>query len=658
MKLHGYFTDNAVLCGGKEAKIFGFAEAGEEIIGELKGAEKEFRAKTVADENGKFMLEFPEIKRGYEKFTLTVCGKSDAQVCENIVFGEVYYAAGQSNMEYALRYLEKRDKLISDYASEHIRFINVPCFSVMQDKDGRFWGDGKLLCDVSGSGWHTTGADETTLTCSGFGFIFAGEMQKKLGCPVGIINVSVGGSGIEHWLPPEVIEREEKLEYYKYSLEKKSGKITAGCIYREVVNPFCGFDFGGILWYQGESSAWDYKNAFCYRYALERLIKIFRRDLGDLPLLAIHIAIEKYDKFGANTVNESINVAAANTENVEVCPLFDLPHRYFNHDGAEIYHPIHTVSKKEAATRAAEIYYNRFVAENGKICARFKRVESNGNRIKIYFSGAKGALKADGKIIGFTVAGEDKVYHLAQAEITGKNTVEVFSPYVSAPKHVCYGFYMYNNDCNLYADDLPVLPFRTDGAYDAVKNFIEPPAYTRIPVREAMETAFSSENGGVRFVSAWTVGKLFGGANSKIAYGKDYVALCYEKDENGYYFYGISPEINIAYGENMLSRFEFAVIEIESEADVFFAGLTARTSDGEQFTFGITDGGELSRRKAVKKGERLKLEIPLSKAYHYAGNIIPVSAEVRRKICAVQFTFRDFEREEGKIKLFSVDFHN
>jgi sialate O-acetylesterase len=63
---------------------------------------------------------------------------------------------------------------------------------------------------------------------------------------------------------------------------------------------------------------------------------------------------------------------------------------------------------------------------------------------------------------GFTVCGEDKVWHNAKGKIIGKDTVEVTCEAVEKPIAVRYAWAQ-NPICNLFSNDgLPLTPFRTD----------------------------------------------------------------------------------------------------------------------------------------------------------------------------------------------------
>ena len=66
------------------------------------------------------------------------------------------------------------------------------------------------------------------------------------------------------------------------------------------------------------------------------------------------------------------------------------------------------------------------------------------------------------EIKGFSIAGSDRLFVQAQAQIIGKNQVKVWSDAITDPASVRYGW-ADNPVVNLYdRNSLPVTPFRTD----------------------------------------------------------------------------------------------------------------------------------------------------------------------------------------------------
>ena len=68
-----------------------------------------------------------------------------------------------------------------------------------------------------------------------------------------------------------------------------------------------------------------------------------------------------------------------------------------------------------------------------------------------------------GKLEEFAIAGADRKWYWAEAKIVGRNQVKVWSPSVSQPVAVRYGFNNNPKNPNLTNDSgLPASPFRSD----------------------------------------------------------------------------------------------------------------------------------------------------------------------------------------------------
>jgi sialate O-acetylesterase len=91
-------------------------------------------------------------------------------------------------------------------------------------------------------------------------------------------------------------------------------------------------------------------------------------------------------------------------------------------------------------------------------------MEVEGSRIVIRFKDVDKELRAfdTRDLWGFAIAGADRKWHPAAAEIVGTDTVAVHSDTVTEPVAVRYAW-ADNPVCNLYNSAwLPVTPFRTD----------------------------------------------------------------------------------------------------------------------------------------------------------------------------------------------------
>jgi sialate O-acetylesterase len=128
-------------------------------------------------------------------------------------------------------------------------------------------------------------------------------------------------------------------------------------------------------------------------------------------------------------------------------------------DAKDIHPPHKQPVGARLALAARALAYGEHIEYSGPL---FRDVKFEKGRAVLRFTHADGGLSAkDGGLKGFVVAGADKKFVPAHAEIQ-HDTVAVWSDEVSAPVAVRYGW-ANTPDVNLFnAEGLPASPFRTD----------------------------------------------------------------------------------------------------------------------------------------------------------------------------------------------------
>jgi sialate O-acetylesterase len=196
VRLPRLVSNGMVLQRDAPVRIWGWAKAGEAVSVAFQG--KTYRATTGAD--GQWRVQLPAMKAGgpYEM-------KIDASnhlVLQDVLLGDVWYCAGQSNMELPMRRV--RDKYPQEVATANnprIRQFDVPM---------RYAFNGPKA-DVTGGSWVAL-SPETVLGFSAVGYFFAKEINAKYQVPVGLIKVAVGGSPAEAWLSADALKQFPKYE--------------------------------------------------------------------------------------------------------------------------------------------------------------------------------------------------------------------------------------------------------------------------------------------------------------------------------------------------------------------------------------------------------------------------------------------------------------
>ncbi|GHU68316.1 hypothetical protein FACS189413_04900 [Bacteroidia bacterium] len=204
LRVAGIFADNMVIQQNEPVKIWGWADAGENIT--VKFAGKTATTKTQKD--GAWEIVLPAQKTASTPFILEIKTKKEVLKFQNILIGEVWLCAGQSNMEWTVKQSANSEKEIAAAGYPEIRSFRVP--KGIKNTPQK---------NLSGK-WEVC-SPETAGNFSGVAYFYARELYKQLGVPIGIINASWGGTDIETWMDGKTIEslRATSLPMKPYSAE-------------------------------------------------------------------------------------------------------------------------------------------------------------------------------------------------------------------------------------------------------------------------------------------------------------------------------------------------------------------------------------------------------------------------------------------------------
>ena len=456
VKLHPLFTDNMVLQREADVPVWGTAAPGEEVTLRLAapgGGAQLVDAK--ADDKGNWKAVLSTRGGVGPGFTLTVSGKNTVRLT-NVAFGEVWVCSGQSNMEWSVNASGEAEKVKAGAKNPNVRLFTVKKRTAPAP-----------ITDMADLGHFTKWDECSPETVGGFSAVayhFGNAVQKALGVPVGLIHTSWGGTPAEAWTSPEALKAVPELAYYVENAKKAAdaaaekkqpvGPHTPGSLYNAMIHPLLPFAVKGAIWYQGESNA---GKAAEYRALFPTLIQDWRAKWGqDIPFLCVQLAPwHANDADGASwaELREAQLLATKTLKGVGMAVITD----------AGDLLDIHPRDKATPGTRLAAaargMVYGQKVEPSGPV---FKSLKGDGDRAILSFDHVGQGLVAKYQTLnGFTVCGEDKVFHPAKAKIEG-DTVVVTCGQVPNPVAVRFGWKNYPV-VNLYnKDGLPATPFRTD----------------------------------------------------------------------------------------------------------------------------------------------------------------------------------------------------
>lgn len=225
--------------------------------------------------------------------------------------------------------------------------------------------------------------------------------------------------------------------------------LPAG-LFNAMINPVLPYSIRGVLWYQGENNG---SRPTEYHKLFAAMITYWRAHFGqgDFPFYWVQLANFK-------TPNDWALLREAQTQTLSLPETGQAL-------AIDIGNPddIHPRNKQEVARRLALIAKARVYGIPGDDSGpMFQSAEREKNGIRVRFSHAvTGLIARDRPLQSFELAGRDKVFWPAQAEIDG-DTVFVTSKDVKEPIEVRYAWSS-SPIANLYnGAGLPAVPFRSD----------------------------------------------------------------------------------------------------------------------------------------------------------------------------------------------------
>lgn len=452
------FSDNMMLQADKPITVWGSAFEEREVEATLTNTEtgKTHTAKTVSD--GTFSIELPAQEAG-GNYTLTVTSGTEEKTYSNIIFGDVYLLAGQSNMEY--RICDFTDASTNIKTDTRVDNPNIRLVNMVQIATNGASQPQEKLPEVTGTMWKPMNS-ENAWTTSAIGYYFAQQLNADTGRPIGLLAFAVGGTGSDTW-------------------------VENGTLYNNRVYPVRNLELSGILYYQGCADVG--KTAEAYSDIMAGIVDDYRKLFNDDDLPFYYAQLARF----TNTNHEEIRAGqtwafdkVANKHNVGyVSTLDEVGNKGFGDSKrGNARNDIHPNGKEEIAGRFALWAKRDIYGEKLDVMGpMYKSMSIVDNTVELEFecTGSLQIMDKDkygdykteelisaGKLnpekLGcFEIAGSDGRYYEAEAEIFDGNKVRVTSSNVAEPVKVRYAWGAYPEIPNLTDDTgLPSYTFATD----------------------------------------------------------------------------------------------------------------------------------------------------------------------------------------------------
>lgn len=471
------FTDHAVLQRDQPIPIWGTAAAGQKVSVSFADQTKT----TVATADARWRVTLDPLPADASGRALKVRSGSESIVRSDLLVGEVWLCAGQSNMEWPLRLAKGADRELSRADPPWLR-------ELASDKRP---SDDPVETFATPHGW-VVASPNTAGDFTAVGYFFAQALHRRLGVPIGLIYAAWGGTPIESWVPKPTLEKSSAWpEFRKNWLEaletfpqaqrdypardkawraadeesRRTGKpnplpwphppvgpgtaYAPGDLYNGMIHPLAPYALRGILWYQGESNVGHPRE---YAELFPAMIRDWRTLWSDPPLPFLFVQLPNFaDANPADTAWAELRraqEAALALPNTAMVVTIDLGEA----------HNLHPTDKRPVGERlervAAARVYGADVEWSGPTVRAIRR---DGAAVVVSFDHAEG-LALHGAASGFELAGADGQFVGATATVQGA-TVRVSTPGVPQPVSIRYAWANQPNAALYNGAGLPAVPF-------------------------------------------------------------------------------------------------------------------------------------------------------------------------------------------------------
>ena len=414
LRVPAIFSDNMVVQADTLVKIWGWNHPGTTVkVSSSWGETSQVKADGCA--NWELLLKTPSASSKEHK--IEIVSNDQTITINNVLVGQLWICAGQSNMEWGpYKGIKDAAEDIPNETSKTLRLFTVSKKSAhcpQDELDGRW-----ILCQ-----------DEEAWYFSATGYYFGKSLSEAMNQPVGLVNISWGGTPVEVWTPKSILDKDNIMlrNWPKRTYAKKKGWEIGGA-YNGMVAPLTKMTVKGVVWYQGEGNT---TNSQFYFDEFSSMIKGWRKAFNtELPLIFVQLPPLVRDNI--EVVRQHQTDVYKSLPNLSMITISDCV------DDTTAVHPLYKKTVGERLSRAAQgmVYHKNL---------KYKPVVADSMYVKsgrayVCLRDAEGDIVCkDGKIRNLEIAGENGVFYPADGMIDNKkSTIVVWSKNVKSPMYVNY----------------------------------------------------------------------------------------------------------------------------------------------------------------------------------------------------------------------------
>ena len=470
--LHNLFQSNMVLQRDKPIRIWGWAAPGERITVSMGGDSQ----RTTAGKDRAWSVELAAQPANSVPQSISIAGKSETLTLDNILLGDVWLLGGQSNMEFPLERVDNGWLEIVSARFDGIRILTVPAPQgpeVRQSFPRLHEWSGWFNRHFRKGDWDVC-SPEVAFDLSAIGYVFARRLHMASEIPIGVIDVSRGGTTVETWVPEAVLRgmktvevdallsdwdqrvakydaaedlatRQRNHENRVQQRKDRGEDIPAdwkmpddlrpgpaadhnrpGTCFNSMISPIAGLAVKGAIFHQGYNNAnGGTFGAEMYAQVFPEMIQAWRVAFDDpeMPFGIISLCTEgpqqTHDNFVELMLNDGIYIREAQYQTF--LAMRDAGDQNIGFASSfdqrrGWYHPQLKIPVGERISRWALATQYGMDKRIRWMPPTYTKMETGRGQIVLHMDGVVSAADNQGDIHGFAIAGEDRRFQPATAE--------------------------------------------------------------------------------------------------------------------------------------------------------------------------------------------------------------------------------------------------
>lgn len=437
---------------------------------------------TLAAADGRWQVQLSARKASINPQTMRVFSGKDTLTLTDVLIGDVWLCAGQSNMAFPLSSDRHAAQALASAQNPSLRLFNRLAGLSVYNQPYQLADTARLRPENFYRPARWQAADSLSArSFSAVGYYFGQLVQQQTGLPIGLIHVAVGGSPAEAWLRPEAARQDTALQALfgsdwlsnpalePWCIQRGHENLDAllragvwlpadalGCnhpfkpgfLYKAAIEPLLPVAIKGFLWYQGESNALSHRRAVQHERLLPALVADWRQQFtqGNLPFYFCQLSSIDTSRYQSRNWPYFRDSQRRLSESIPAAGMAV---------SSDVGHPtdVHPTDKRTVGGRLARLALRQTYGLPLPVAPKIAGVERrpDGYRVSFVFSGKKMKTPDAQPVRGFALGNADGVL-LAEvpARLVGRQLL-ISLPPDARYTHLYYGYRPFSAG-NLYSD--------------------------------------------------------------------------------------------------------------------------------------------------------------------------------------------------------------